>query len=168
VRKKEIDSRKDDSLKELFVKELTDLLDETFHRTQGIYLDRGKDLFATLEGVSAEQASRPVSAGGSTIAGHVEHMRYYLELLSSDIQGRQFGKVDWDVSWQVKAVTPEEWTKLREELRSLYDRYIESVKTVEVWQGEDDLGASLAILAHSAYHLGAIRQMLADVATEND
>jgi hypothetical protein len=32
------------------------------------------------------------------------------------------------------------------------------IKNHEVWVGEDDIGALLAILARTAYHLGEIRQ----------
>ena len=34
------------------------------------------------------------------------------------------------------------------------------IKNHEVWVGEDDIGVSLAILAHTANHLGEIRQAL--------
>ncbi len=44
---------------ELFKKALLDCLEETFERVSGIYLDSGTSLFETLEGVSAEEASRP-------------------------------------------------------------------------------------------------------------
>lgn len=47
---------------EWFTKALDGLLNETFSNVQGIYLDRGTSLFETLETISAEDASRPVSA----------------------------------------------------------------------------------------------------------
>jgi hypothetical protein len=50
-----------------FTTELYDLLSETFEKTQGIYLDRGTSLLETMETISAEQASRPVSAKGASI-----------------------------------------------------------------------------------------------------
>jgi hypothetical protein len=34
------------------------------------------------------------------------------------------------------------------------------MQNLNAWEGEDDIGASLAILAHTAYHLGEIRQAL--------
>ena len=37
------------------------LLTETFERVQGIFLDRGTSLFETLDGITAEQASRATS-----------------------------------------------------------------------------------------------------------
>jgi hypothetical protein len=143
-----------------FTRELLDLLDETFEHTQGIYLDRGTSFLETLEKVSADEASRPVSAEGTSIAGQVEHVCYYLRVLESSIQKREFGKVDWEESWQVKDVTPEVWEVLKRQLRESYHSVVSTIKGVESWEGEDDIGASLAILTHTAYHLGAVRQML--------
>lgn len=143
-----------------FTKELLDLLDETFEHTQGIYLDRGNSFLETLEKVSADEASRPVSTEGTSIASQVEHVCYYLRVLESSIQKREFGKVDWEESWQVRDVSPERWEVLKRQLRESYHSVVSTIKGVESWEGEDDIGASLAILAHTAYHLGAVRQML--------
>ncbi len=38
------------------------MFDETFEQVQGMYLDKGTSLFETLATVTAEEASRPVSA----------------------------------------------------------------------------------------------------------
>ena len=143
-----------------FTKELLDLFDETFEHTQGIYLDRGNSFLETLEQVSADEASRPVSAEGTSIAGQVEHVCYYLRVLESSIQKSEFGEVDWEESWKVKEVTQEVWDVLKRQLRESYHSVVSIIKGVESWEGEDDIGASFAILAHTAYHLGAVRQML--------
>ena len=148
------------TMKELFTKELLGLLDETFENTHGFFLDRGNSLFETIENISASEASRPVSSGGASIAAHVEHVWYYLKVLESEIRKSQFGEVDWQKSWQVKEVTAEEWIALKERLRQTYRSVITAIQGVESWEGEVDIGAPLAILAHTAYHLGAIRQML--------
>ena len=44
-------------------------------------------------------------------------------------------------------------------LRETYQRVL-TTKNLDAWEGEDDIGASLAILAHTASHLGAIRHAL--------
>src|SRR3712207_2820795 len=64
-----------------FTQELYAPLDETFERAQGIYLDRGTSPFETLATISAEEASRRVSATCASIAAQVEHVRFYLEVL---------------------------------------------------------------------------------------
>jgi len=68
-----------------FTKELYELLDETFNQVHGIYLDKGTSLFETLETITAEQASRPVSATCASIAAQVEHVRFYLQVLQGAI-----------------------------------------------------------------------------------
>lgn len=145
---------------ECFTNELYDLLDETFNQVQGIYLDRGTSFFETLETISAEEASRPVSATCASIAAQVEHVRFYLQVLGDVIRKKQIGKIDWQESWQLKQVTPEEWEALKKQLRETYQDVLKLIKSLDVWEGEDDIGASLAILAHTAYHLGEIRQAL--------
>jgi hypothetical protein len=144
----------------VFTTELFDLLDETFERVQGIYLDKGTSLFETLDTISAEEASRPVSANSPSIAAKVEHMRFYLGVLENCIQKKPIGKIDWQESWQLREVTPEEWEALKKQLRERYQSVSNLMKSLETWEGEDDIGASLGILAHTAYHLGAIRQAL--------
>jgi hypothetical protein len=145
---------------EIFTKELFDLLDETFEHTQGIYLDRGTSLFETLDTISAEEASRPISPKSPSIASKVEHVRFYLGVLQDCIHRKPEAKIDWQESWQLNEVTPEQWEDLKKQLREAYQSVLTSMKSLDAWEGEDDIGASLGILAHTAYHLGAIRQAL--------
>ncbi len=64
-------------------------------------------------------------------------------------------------SWQLKAVDEDAGIAAQRRLREAYDRMIAVINDLHVWEGEDDVGASLAILAHTASHLGAIRQAMA-------
>jgi len=144
-----------------FKKQLFDLCEETFDRVQGIYLDRGTSLFETLETISAEEASRPVSAKCASIAAQVRHVRYYLQvLLEGSLQKKPIGRPDWQASWHLASATPDEWEALKKELRQTQQTVLAAMKDLDVWDGEDDIGASLAILAHTAFHLGQIRQAL--------
>jgi uncharacterized damage-inducible protein DinB len=145
---------------DVFTAELFDLLDETFENVQGIYLDKGTSFFETLNTISAEEASRPVSANSACIAAIVEHVRYYNKVFESIIQKKTIGKIDWQDCWQLKEVTPAEWEDLKKQLRESYQSVLTMMKNLETWEGEEDIGASLAIVAHTAYHLGAIRQAL--------
>jgi hypothetical protein len=74
---------------ERLAQEVYDLLDETFEHVHGIYLDGGTSLFETLETVSADEASRPVSARCASIAGQVEHVRFYLDVLERYMRGEE-------------------------------------------------------------------------------
>jgi len=143
--------------------QLLTFLDETFERVHGIYLDRGTSLFETLEGVSAEEASRPVSARCASIAGQVEHVRVYIDLLDRSLRGEEIGTVDWDATWWLTSVTPEEWQGLKDRLREAYRSAVATIRGVDAWDDEHDLGDALAILVHTAYHLGEIRQALCTV-----
>jgi len=146
--------------KDSFTDELFELLDETFEQVHGIYLDRGTSLFETLETVSAEEASRPVSAECSSIAAQVNHVCFYIKVLERGIQRKPIGKIDWQESWQLEKVTPEEWEALKKQLTEAYESVLTLMKSLDRWEGGDDIGGSLAILAHTAYHLGEIRRSL--------
>jgi len=147
---------------ELFKKELLECLDETFEQVRGIYLDRGTSLFETLEGVSAEDASRPAAAGTATLAAQVEHVRFYLDVLGDAMRRGEVTKVDWREIWQgVRGVTPEEWEAARGRLRESYERVLATIRDYDRWEGEYGISGSLAVLTHTAYHLGGIRTTLA-------
>jgi hypothetical protein len=145
---------------DVFRSELLDMLDETFANTHGYYLDRGKSLFQTLSDLSAAQASQPISPKGTTIAGHVEHMGFYLGVLTDGIERLPEEKVNWEGSWKTTQVDETEWQATVQRLRGSYQRTLDAITALEQWEGEDDVGASLAILAHTAAHLGAIHQAL--------
>ena len=148
---------------ELFTAELFPLLEETFERVHGIYLDKGTSLFETLDTITAEEASRPVSASCASIAGQAEHVRFYLQVLQDYMQQKEVGKIDWEASWRLKTVTPEEWDALKQRLKSTYQDLMALIKGFDTWQGENELGGALAIVVHTAYHLGEIRQALCTI-----
>ena len=148
---------------ESYTKALAGLLDETFERVHGIYLDRGTSLFETLETISAEEASRPVSATCASIAAQVEHVRFYLEVLGRYARGETVGKVDWEASWRLTTVTPEEWEALKGRLRDMHRDILAVVGDTRTWEDENAIGGSMAIVAHTAYHLGEIRQALCTI-----
>jgi hypothetical protein len=145
---------------ELFTGELFPLLEETFERVNGIYLDKGTSLFETLETITSAEASRPVSARCASIAGQVEHVRFYLQVLQDYMQQKEVGKIDWDASWHVKTVTSAEWDALKQQLRATYASVVALTKSFATWEGENEIGGALAIVVHTAYHLGEIRQAL--------
>ena len=144
----------------LFTSNLRALLTETFESVQGIYLDRGTSLTETLAQLNAEQASKPLIADGSTIAGHVEHIRFYIRVLNAYIDGVNADKIDWKQSWLTHTVTDVEWDGIRASLRDDYQALLAHLESIENWDADRPLGGALAIVVHTAYHLGAIRQMM--------
>lgn len=142
-------------------KEILYLFTETFEspiKDGNAYLDRSTGLFMTPATVSAEDASRPAFPGATTLAAQTAHLRFYLLALEGFISGAHT-RVDWEESWKLTAVTPEAWDTLRADLRRTYDHTVELVNTFDRWD-EDELGGALSMLVHSAYHLGALRQLL--------
>jgi len=138
-----------------------DLLDETFEHVHGIYLDKGTSLLETLSGVSAEVASRAVSKNGTTIAAHVKHVEFYLTVLEQALSGKDPGKVDWNEIWRTtRGVSESEWQALVGKLKETYRRLLGKLKSIETWDEEHEIWDPLAIVTHTAYHLGAIRQAL--------
>lgn len=147
---------------ELLWHNLAFLLEETFEgpdRPEGnAYLDREAGWRPTLAGLSAAQASRPVGPDGMTIAAQVGHALLYLETLEAFLAGAD-PVVDWPGSWRTREVTPEAWDDLRARLLDAYGRLRARLEATTTWD-DDSLGDALAILVHSAYHLGAVRQLV--------
>ncbi|MDQ4120419.1 MAG: hypothetical protein M3209_03125 [Acidobacteriota bacterium] len=143
-----------------FVKNVIVLLKETFESSGdkpfSIYLDGKVGVFETLEKLSAEQASRETN--GNTIAAHAEHLRFYLVVLKNYMSGNR-EKVDWAESWKMKTVNEVEWTDFQENLRQTYLETKDYLKSIRDWN-EEQIGGAIAIIAHTAYHFAAIRQIL--------
>ena len=148
--------------KEDFLDNISYLLRETFEGSpegQGsAYLDRGVGVFATIEKISAETASHSIGGNEASIAAHLEHARFYLTALVEFMNGRT-EKIDWNESWSVKTVNETEWNFLKENVQRDYKKTMESFQAIENWN-DDNIGEAMAIVAHTAYHLGAIRQIL--------
>jgi len=145
----------------MFKQVLLDLLDEAFVKHHGIFLNRNTSFFETLDTVTAEQASRPIGKTSASIAAQVTHTAFYLDVMERYMLKQDVGDVDWDEIWRtVSTVTPEEWQRIRDHLRSTYMRVLSSIESVASWDDETALGGALAMLVHSAYHLGGVRQAL--------
>lgn len=135
------------------------LLRETFEGSPdgmpSAYLDRGVGFFATLDRISAEQASQ--DNFGTTIAAQTEHAKFYLDRLCEFINGRS-EEVNWEDSWLIETVDEGEWNALRQSVRAAYQNALMCLAEEREWS-EMQIGMALGLLAHSAYHLGAIRQI---------
>lgn len=153
---------------ERFKQPLLECLEETFSTRHGIYLDKGTSLFETLDSVSANVASQSSSPNAATIAAQVEHVCFYLDVVTDIIETKQMVKVDWREIWQrVREVTPDEWDEIRQRLKASHQRVVDTINSLDTWEGEYDLAGALAILTHTAYHLGGIRQALGVVRARN-
>ena len=147
-----------------FAHEILRALDETFEEERGVYLDKDTSLFKTLETISAQEASRPVSQTCASIAAQVEHVRFSIDFFADLMENIDVGPVDWGEIWRtVREVSPAEWEESKNRLKASYQRLLRVVKGFDTWEGERDISGSLGILVHTAYHLGEIRQAMCTV-----
>jgi len=146
---------------EHFTTTVLELLDETFDNVHGYFLDKDTSLFQTLARISADEASTPIGGNCATLAAQVKHVAFYLDVIEKSIHDPNFPKADWDEIWRtVNRVTPEEWQSFQDELRTNYNRILDLIKTAPAWPSDAEIGDVIAVIVHSAYHLGEIRQAL--------
>ena len=154
---------KDQIPKQQFAGAVAYLLRETFEGSpEGMasaYLDRGIGFFSTLKHVSAADASKEFT--GTTIAAQTEHAKFYLDRLCEFINGRT-ERVNWEDSWLIETVDDAEWEALQASVRKAYENLLRCLASVEDWT-EDRTGMAIGMVAHTAYHLGAIRQIAKNV-----
>ncbi|MEX1229037.1 MAG: hypothetical protein WEB58_02280 [Planctomycetaceae bacterium] len=150
----------------IFQKALIKLLVEIFEGPPGdeAYLLNPGDpgLLRQLETVNAQAASTRPMPGDTTIAAHVDHVHYGLTLMNRWAAGEPnpWATADWNASWQRKTVTEEQWRTLRDNLRREAEQWRSAVAVHADWN-DTTAASALSSAAHTAYHLGAIRQILA-------
>ncbi|HET9218203.1 MAG TPA: hypothetical protein VFR18_14560 [Terriglobia bacterium] len=150
----------------IFQRAVSKLLIEVFDGPPGdeayILNPRDPGLHRQLETISAATASEQPIAGKPSIAAHVDHVHYGLSLLTRWLAGEEnpWADADWNGSWRRNTVTEDQWRVLRQNLREKADTWQNAVSRRTEWDDFNAAGA-LSTVAHTAYHLGAIRQVLA-------
>jgi hypothetical protein len=119
--------------------------------------DRG--LLKSLDALSADAASAR-KGGRSSIAAHVDHLRYGFSLMNRWGGGEEnpFATADFAASWRRQTVSETEWRELRGALAkeiSAWDHAITQPRDLDLM----GLTGMIASIVHLAYHLGAIRQI---------
>lgn len=113
-------------------------------------------IFGVLEALSCDQAS--MSVYGTTLAAHTDHVRYHMWGTNEILKKGEQPEMDWGKSWDIHSVDEQQWNRIHEGLRNEYLSLLEAIDSIE--RNELLANEVLSSLAHSAYHLGAIRQML--------
>ncbi len=131
---------------------LLTLLTEVMNQVNGYVLDRGTSMFETLTSISAEEASQPVSNQSATLAAQVNHTRFYMDAILAQTE-----HADWDESWHVGTVDDRQWQDLIMRLHASTEQVRAFFTSFDDWN-ERYLGGAIALIVHSAYHLGEIRQ----------
>ena len=156
----------------VFQTALSNMLTELFDgppASEAYVLNSGDPgLLRQLDAIDAATASKRLAPGRPPIAAHIDHVQFGFALLNRWAQGEQnpWAGADWNASWQRTSVTDDEWRALRAALRRETETWQTVVKTRSSW---DPVSASAALstAVHTAYHLGAIRQILATLAPSN-
>jgi hypothetical protein len=147
---------------------LSTLLRETLLRADDQYayvINPGERGFVeTLKLLSAETASTPPGPGRRSIVAHASHVLYGIELANRALGGEEgvFEGADWNRAWQVESVSEDQWRDLVSRLEAQSKLFIGQAARPREWS-EDLLTGAFEVAAHTAYHLGAVRQMLLDV-----
>jgi hypothetical protein len=137
------------------------LLVETFEDVVGYYLDGGTSMFETLATISAQEASIPVGGKCATLAAQVKHVAFYLDVSEEIVRTGLAEQQDWGKIWrETSAVTPQEWEAIKISLRESYDRIKALIDNTIQWADEVQIANAVAIVVHTAYHLGEVRQAL--------
>lgn len=127
---------------------------------QPLFIDRGTSLFKTLSEISAEQASQDMG-NCATLAAHVDHIRYFLDVIEDYMFKRDLSHINWRTIWEtVSVVSEDEWQTINDNLKTSYERVKGHLSNPEVWNDSHEVSAMMGMIVHTAYHLGEIRQML--------
>lgn len=113
-------------------------------------------VYGTLDDITAEEASRDL--GGTSIAAHTEHLRWAIDLVNGYFAGKE-PPSDWSESWRVKEVDEAAWSALKQAIRKAGDTLLAGVPVHHSWREEFAVSGALASYGHTAYHLGALRQL---------
>ncbi len=121
--------------------------------------DRG--LIASLADLSSEQASTRTN-GRSSVAAHVQHLRFGLHVLNRWAGGdaNAFADATYAESWSHQQVDDTEWRALREAFAREVREWQSRLETPPSAWDATTLSGFVSSVAHTAYHMGAIRQLV--------
>jgi len=139
---------------------LTELVDGAPSSGGYILNARDQGLLASLDRLSAAEASATAPGAATTIAAHVDHVRYGMSLFNRWSSGERdpFSSADWSESWKRTTVSDAAWASLRGQLGQELHAWKSAIKTPRP-MNDVALKGVISSVAHLAYHLGAIRQM---------
>ena len=143
------------------VKHLVAVLRETVEGPTGewtYFIDKSPDagLLRSLASLNAAEASQ--SLGGTSIASHAHHVIFSLSDAVACIEGDRQQR-NWRESWAVNSVDETEWSGMLQKLQSEYKRLSRTIES-KAFSEAQAMGDAVGVIAHVAFHLGAIRQKL--------
>lgn len=143
---------------EVVIGQIINVLDETFiyrKKPWTYYTDNKPDagFVGLLEGLTAEAVSRPIA--GTSIVSHVHHVVFSLIEAAAYISGDHSHK-DWNES-RINSVNDGEWLQIRDHMRASFLALRNAIRE-NAAKDILSIGGTVGVLAHMAFHLGAIRQ----------
>ena len=126
------------------------------------FIDNEPDsgILGIIGSVSAAEASWSANNDhpGTTIASHVEHLRWSLANANGALMGKPY-QPNWKESWNTVTADESKWKNLQDELRTEFETLQKNIESQADLPGEYLLGV-MALIPHAAYHLGTIRQLI--------
>jgi hypothetical protein len=117
-------------------------------------------LIRSLEILSAIEASLIPEGANASVAAHVDHLRYGLNLLNRWSHGEQpFEGADFTASWERVHVSEDEWQDRRAALKKEALAWRDNLSRLPASLNEMEQNGVVASVVHLAYHMGAIRQL---------
>jgi hypothetical protein len=139
---------------QVFTEVIHALLTEAFDGSSQVWFsDRNTGLFSSVQNLNAEQVSK------IGIAAHTEHLRWSLSKVNAMMRGER-PEMDWAQSWTLKTVSEPQWQTLLEQLKLEYQFLQTNMPPNPDLNDRMFVTSGVALVAHAAYHLGAIRQMI--------
>jgi len=141
------------------------ILDEAFERPPKKWhhftdASPASGYFGTLAELPHANAGRPVAA--TSVADQVSHVAFLMNASARSLRGDAHSpsQEQWQASWATVDLDEPTWRRLREELRDAYGDLRDAIRSAGSLNAEA-LEIAIGVLAHVAYHLGAIKQKLA-------
>jgi hypothetical protein len=126
------------------------------------FIDNEPDsgILGIITGVSSAEASWSSNKNnpGTTIAGHVEHLRWSLANANAALQGKPY-QGNWAESWNTLDADEIKWDRLKKELSTEFMTLLENLRKQTELKGDYLMGV-MALIPHAAYHLGTLRQLI--------
>ena len=126
------------------------------------FIDNEPDsgILGIIANVSALEASISTlnNDPGTTIAAHVEHLRWSLANANHAMEGNPYNG-NWKESWNTLNADEDKWSQLKNELHKEFETLVENLQKQNDLPG-DYLTGVMALIPHAAYHLGTIRQLI--------
>lgn len=114
-------------------------------------------IIADISSDEASWSSKP-NEPETTIAGHVEHLRWSLADANCALRGKPYEE-NWKESGNTNETNEVKWEKSKKELRKEFEALLKTIRLQNELEG-DYLTGIMALIPHAAYHLGIIRQLL--------